>query len=250
LKPGEHAISPNASVMSLPARLWWIFVDPVRVALSMNSRPAWFGTLAVLTVLSLGVGHFILRSVGPENIAVQRLKASPGTVAKTEAELALAAPAMARRWTTLLYLGPVAVIWLGIPFAAGLLALLTAGLGVRISYRKLLAYLAHTTWVHAFATAVVIVAVTLLTVDPEALDAVDVERANLGYFLDGAARPVAYALASSLDLFSLWHLAILAAGISVLSHRQLGFMRALLPVLALWILYVAGKAAWVYARFT
>jgi hypothetical protein len=71
----------------------------------------------------------------------------------------------------------------------------------------------------------------------------DVLRANLTLLLDRttAAKPL-WALLSSLDLFSIWTVFLLAAGYAAAVRRELG--SALWGVAVPWLLLVLGKVAW------
>jgi hypothetical protein len=72
------------------------------------------------------------------------------------------------------------------------------------------------------------------------LDPGSVVQANLSLLLDKATAPKwLYALATSLDLNSFWHLGLLAAGYGVASRRTLG--GALPGVLAPWVVIVLIK---------
>ncbi len=68
-------------------------------------------------------------------------------------------------------------------------------------------------------------------------------QANLGLLLDKstAAKPL-WALLSSIDLFSLWMVFLLAVGFGVASRKTTG--SALWGVAIPWILIVLGKVAW------
>ena len=73
------------------------------------------------------------------------------------------------------------------------------------------------------------------------LDPNQVLQANLGIFLPATAPKWLTALASSIDLFSIWTLILLAIGYGVASRRTLG--GALPGVMIPWVIYVVGKVA-------
>jgi hypothetical protein len=71
------------------------------------------------------------------------------------------------------------------------------------------------------------------------LDPGKVLQANLGVLVPSTAPKWLTALATSLDFFSIWTMALLAAGYGVLSRRKLS--GALAGVMAPWLIYVVLK---------
>jgi hypothetical protein len=68
----------------------------------------------------------------------------------------------------------------------------------------------------------------------------DLTRSNLGFLVDRSANPVLHSLASSLDIFTLWVLALLVIGFSIAANAPR--KRAAAVIVGLWGLYVLGKA--------
>jgi len=78
---------------------------------------------------------------------------------------------------------------------------------------------------------------------PEDFDLENPTAFNIGAYLDPQATPKwLVAVASSLDLFSIWVILLLALGMATAS-RKLSYGKALAAVLAVWVLWVALKAA-------
>lgn len=242
--------TPHAAdqTLSLPARLVTIFFDPVRVMEAIDVRPDWLVLLALLTLVSIGAQYAVVDRIGVENVMLHGLKMNPAVgEQKSEAELQEMASQAAGRGAFMLYVGPAVALWVVIPVLAGLLALLLMIFGVEIPYRKFLSLLAHTFWFYSVANCIVLLAVVFLVSDPTTIDLQNAVQVNLGYFLDRAQSQTLYSVASSLDLLSLWHLGLMALGISVLSGRRWGFAKSLLLPAVVWGLYITAKAAVVYA---
>jgi hypothetical protein len=68
----------------------------------------------------------------------------------------------------------------------------------------------------------------------------DLTRSNPGFLVDRSANPVLHSLASSLDIFTLWVLALLVIGFSIAANAPR--KRAAAVIVGLWGLYVLGKA--------
>ncbi len=233
--------------MSLPARLAGIFYDPSAVMESINIRPAWVVVLLLLTILGLGVQYTVVHRIGAENIILQGLKMNPILAGqKTDAELQEMAAQAAKGSAITLYLTPL-FYWILIPLIAGLLYLLAVMFGSEISYKKFLSLLAHTFWMYALATSVVLLAVVFLTSDPATIDLQNAVQANLGIAFEKADHPALHSLGSSLDVFTFWHLAIIALGISTFTGGRWSWGKSLLLPGVLWAVYVGAKVIFAFA---
>jgi hypothetical protein len=95
---------------------------------------------------------------------------------------------------------------------------------------------AHALLPHFFATLLLVPAlVTKAPVDPAELDRVF--PSSLAFFLPAGGSPVLAALAGSIDLFSLWVVALLILGMARLSGASQ--RRSTVAVTLLWLSYVA-----------
>jgi hypothetical protein len=97
---------------------------------------------------------------------------------------------------------------------------------------------------HAFLPGV-LVSVGLLavlwnrvTIDPQTVG--DALPTSLGGLVDRTGNSVLHGLASSIDLFSFWTMALLVLGLSAAANASRGRMAVLVG--SLWGLYVLGKA--------
>ena len=67
---------------------------------------------------------------------------------------------------------------------------------------------------------------------------------NLGAFMDpNTSSKFVYSLASSLDLFVLWMILLIATGLKAAAGKKLTFTGALVAVLLPWAVWVLGKSA-------
>jgi hypothetical protein len=67
---------------------------------------------------------------------------------------------------------------------------------------------------------------------------------NLGAFglIDEKAHAFLASILTSIDVFSAWTIALLSIGFASVSDRKLSAQKAAAAVLALWAVYVLGKA--------
>jgi hypothetical protein len=67
---------------------------------------------------------------------------------------------------------------------------------------------------------------------------------NLGAFFDpNSGSKFVYSLASSLDLFVIWTILLMATGLKAAAGKKLTFTGAMVAVVAPWAIVVIGKAA-------
>jgi hypothetical protein len=85
----------------------------------------------------------------------------------------------------------------------------------------------------------VIAIVTVLVSDPQTYNLNLPSPANLAYFLDPASPGWLLSLAKSLDIFSLWSLALAGFGGAIVSRVKPA--RGILMVFVAWIIYVLIK---------
>jgi hypothetical protein len=79
--------------------------------------------------------------------------------------------------------------------------------------------------------------------DPSTVDLQNLVASNAGAFLSGDAPKWLAALLGSIDIFSIWNVALIGIGFSATNPKKLSFGKAFGTVLALWILFVALKVA-------
>jgi hypothetical protein len=85
--------------------------------------------------------------------------------------------------------------------------------------------------------------------DPSTVDLQNLVASNAGAFLSGDAPKWLAALLGSIDIFSIWNLALLGIGFSATNPKKLSFGGAFGTVLAIWSFYVILKVALI-AAFT
>jgi hypothetical protein len=77
--------------------------------------------------------------------------------------------------------------------------------------------------------------------DPATVDLQNLVASNPGAFLSSDASKWLVALLSSIDIFAIWNIALVAVGFSVINPKKLSFGKAFVTVLLLWMFYVAVK---------
>jgi len=229
------AAAPTAGSGSAFGRLVGVFVAPVRTFASIAVRPTWLLPVAISAGLSLPVSELILSKTDWRAVVEAQIAKSGRHL--PDAQLDQAAE-RARRltwlWDVIAVAGPLLVLFV----VAAVLWGACNAFAREVKYRQSLGVVAH-----AFLPGV-LMAVGLMfalwnrpTVDPRKVG--DVLPTNLGHFATGTDE-VTHGLLASIDLFSIWTMALLVLGLSAAARAPRGRMAAL--VVGLWALYVLGKA--------
>ena len=195
--------------MSLPTRLWKVFLSPGEVFESVREKPSWFGVLAVGAVL---VGLSIM--LVPAEIWVQTMReqaAQQGT--EMPAFMASAGPAF-----RLISVVSGVVFWFIWAFIlAGIVTFVFSFLfGDEGRYSQYLSVVSHSLFIGSVG-AVLLVPLKIVQGDPSL-------TLNIGTFLLFLQEGYVFRVLKLLDLFGLWGYAVMALGVTKIDPRRgIGF---------------------------
>ena len=220
-----------------PVASWLIFVSPLRTLESLCDAPRWFIPLALAAVSSAAVDHYVSRRIGFEYLVLAAAK-STGTLDPD----GMVHNALAHK-TQILAIQSVGS-FLGVFVTAAILALilwlLVLCVGGEVTYKRVLAVLAHVSLVYVGARQSMLALAVSLNQDPAALDLRNPLATNIGYFVHSSS-PITARIFSSLDLLTLTAEILVVLGLTRVS-RGLSRAAACAIVFIPWGLYVAGRA--------
>jgi len=230
---GAPAVSGSDSGLG---RIFGAIVFPVRTFAAIAARPTFLAPLILWTGLSFLVSELVLtRTDWRQVIAESTAHREPRL---TEQQIDQAAETQKKfvwLYEVIAVAAPAAVAGA----TAGVLWLACQAFGWELRFRQ-----SFGVTVHAFLPAILssIALLVLLwgraTIDPQGLD--DVVRTNLGFLVSRTSNKALHSLLGSLDVVSFWTMALLTLGLSAATRAGRGRMALL--VVALWGLYVVGKA--------
>jgi hypothetical protein len=115
--------------------------------------------------------------------------------------------------------------------------------GAKTDFKKVFATVCYANLITVLA-AVMSVA-NILFGDPERFDAQNPVPSNLGFFLNPleASKPVR-ALATSIDIFTIWFLILLSIGLSEACNGKVKSRSILMVFGGLWVIWILGKVGW------
>jgi hypothetical protein len=229
------AADPAASPL---ARVAGVFGSPGPTFESIARRPGWVLPILIATVLSIAATAAVLPRIDFDAAVRDNLAARDVRVPEERIDQIVE---QQKR------LAGFGYVWAALANTIIALILATAfflsfkAFGWDLKFRQSFGITAHAMLPLIGASMLLILFVTRLDlVNPADLG--DVTRSNLGPFVDRQENPVLHSLAASLDVFTIWVLALLVIGFSIAA--KVARKQAAILILSLWGLYVLGKSGW------
>lgn len=234
-----EAVSKPLSEFS---RLSGVFFNPMQAFRDIAARPKWFVPAILIVVANLVLVFLISQHIGFDRIVQKSIDESP-RAASMSAEQRDQAVQMGEKIGPVMgyavppVLIPASMLTVGVV----LMMIVNAMFSTQVQFAQMVAIGAY-----AFLVQVVVIIMTTIVLFLKPPDDFDVRNPlafNLGAFLPDATPKWLLSLATSMDLFTFWTIALLATGIVVVTRkRQWG--KALFAVVAPWLLIVVLKAGW------
>jgi hypothetical protein len=249
INPSAQVSNENSQppVMSFSARLGNILFEPGKTFTDIGRKPTWLGVYIMMSVFVMGASYTLMSRMDHETMMRKSLEMNPMTRNMPEEQkekIIQSAPRSNFQKYIGMVFAPVGVL---VEFfvIAGVFLLVFILMGSSIPYKKVLS-------VCYWAMAPPMVVVTILSIifmfvkDPTTLEMNPAGNvaSNLGAIglVDEKAHSFLASILGSLDVFSLWTIALLSIGFAAVSERKLTTKKAAFAVLALWGVYVLGKA--------
>jgi hypothetical protein len=237
------SVEPEFSLRAF-GRLPGVLMNPGETFARIAARPTWLVPVVFYVVVSIATVGIFADRVGWANFMLRQAEQSDEWQNLSEADrekqtegIRRFAPAMP--WITTI----------GAAIQLPLIAVIGAGLflftfnsiaGANLKFKTSLAIFSHGV-LPLFGVAGLLGVVVLLLKDPSTIDIENLVASNAGAFLDSDAPRRMRALAVSLDIFSVWSVALLAIGYRAVNPRRISVAMALSIVLGVWLLGVLVK---------
>jgi hypothetical protein len=231
--------------MSSATRLLGVFVSPASTFADIAAEPHFILAISVGILAGFGFALTLLQRVGAVAVARESLLANARTRALSPDQFNQAVATSAKVFQFSFYLTPVINIAFLLLLALIFLGIANFLLGYEATFKQALGVTAHAYLVQSVYAVLMIVFIFLMP-NPQAFNIANPLGSNLGYFLNqSTTSPFLYAMATHLDVFTLWTIVLLALGLSKLSRKG-RFAGAFWAVFSLWLFYalvVSGLAA-------
>jgi Yip1 domain len=231
----------DAPHLSQVERVVNTFIEPSKTFNDIKRNRSWWLPFLILVVLGYGFCFAAVQHVGWESLTTNVLRSQPKNAERldksTPAEQAQMLSVTKGIMEGFMVGSPAVVLILN-----ALIALLLWGgfafvLGGTTTYGEMFAVAIFAALPNALNSLVSIV--TAFVSDPQTYNLNVPSPASLAYFLDASAAPWLMSLAKSLDIFSLWGLALAGFGGAIVSRVKP--LRGIMLVFGVWLLYVIVK---------
>jgi hypothetical protein len=241
----EHVteLEPQPKGLGEGSRLTGVFFEPAKTFEDVAARPNFWVPLILVIVIALGYTVLYGQHVGWERMIRKQVDSSSRAAQLTpeDKEKQIAAGvkiAPIATYVIILVFVPVGtLIW-----AAVLLAIVKGMMSAPLRLKQVFAILCYASLPGVIMT---LLATAVMFMKPPD----DFNLQNPLFFNPGAAMDPAttskfvYSLASSIDLFRLWTLVLIAIGLKAAGGRQVSMGGAMTAVFLPWVIWILGSAS-------
>jgi hypothetical protein len=233
-------LSPGPTGTSWPSALANLYFAPREAFQALLVRPRFWIPLAAWVALSLAFTAVWMQKVDARAYMRQQIEDSGRADKIPPDQMESIVEAQSKAFPIFAWVGPLVFLPLGLLVVAAVYLFVFRFLfGGIVTFGQSAAVLAWTFLAVAVVTTPLTLAVLGLK-DDWTLDPRTALQANVSLFLDRATTPKSlYTLVESLDLFSFWTMALMAAGYGVANRKPTSW--ALWGVVGVWVVYVLGK---------
>jgi hypothetical protein len=224
-------------------RIIGVFTSPKQTFASIAERPSWVAPLLLMVALGTAVGTLLNTKMNWGDYIRHKAEENARFSQMSEDQKDQALAGQVKFWTNFSYVvGIVAV-----PVSTLIFALIYFGAfhlfrGAEIRYGQAFAITAHAFLPTAISSILALIILPLKTVgdvDPENVVATSLKA----YLPDSAPKPL-LTLGSSLELFFVWCLILVAIGFSAANPKKIKPGASFGIVFGLWAVWVLAKVAW------
>jgi Yip1-like protein len=225
------------------SRIIGVFTCPKQTFASIAERPSWVAPLLLMVALSTCVGTLLNTKMNWAEYIRHKAEENARFSQMSEEQKDQALAGQVKFWSNFSYgVGIVAV-----PLSTLIFALIYFGAfnlfrGAGLRYGQAFAITTHAFLPTAISSILALIILPLKTygdVDPENVVATSLKA----YLPESAPKPL-LALGSSLELFFIWCLVLVAIGFSAANPRKVKLGASFGIVFGLWAVWVLAKVAW------
>jgi len=226
-----------------------VFVSPGETFADIVRKPDWIAPLVVLVLATVAMMETMLAKIGAAAIVRNAIAQSKQGGQMSADQIQQAVEKGAGITAIVMHVTGVVVVPIVLLIIAGIGMLIVSGIfGGSVKFKTALSVTAYANLVSILGALMGIA--LILFGDPEHFNPQSPLPTNLGFFLDAqtTSKPL-MAIANSLDVFTLWFMALLGvgfakAGSSEADRRTLKPMSVFLTFFGLWLILVLIKMGW------
>jgi hypothetical protein len=232
LIPPPPAAGPEPNAFQ---RIIGVLFSPDATLASIARRPDWVLPLVILLIMSLGAGVIIAQHVdfgaAAREAMEQNKNASPEQIdrgVKMAASIGKVAT----------YLSPVLGA-IGLLIIAGVLLLAFRLFGGEGDFKQAFSVTCYSSMPGVIKSIIMMIIIVAKGGIIPAQQLAILVRSNLGFLADYKANPMAFAVLSSIDIFSIWFLALMIIGFAYLA--RVSRVKSAVIIISLWLVVLCFK---------
>jgi Yip1 domain len=237
--PAPEAAAPVSAI----GRIVGVFASPKQTFASIAEKPSWVAPMLLMMILAVVVGGLLNSKMNWAQYIRHKAEENPRFEQLSEDKKDEAVAGQVKFWAGFSYAVGAVAIPISILIFAGIYLVafnLMSGAGVR--YGQSFAITTHAFLPAAITSVLAMIILPLKTygdVDPENIVATSLKA----YLPETAPKPL-LALGSSLELFWIWCLVLVAIGFAAANPRKVKPGAAFGIVFGLWAVWILAKVGW------
>jgi len=234
--PTPEASAPANSFSRLIGALF----SPKPTFASIASRPTWILPLVLISIFGCATTYLYGQRVGWRAFIQKQIEASPRTQSMPEDQKERVIDQQTKFAPIFGYGGTIVFAFGGAALVAAVFLLaFNVASGTKLQFKTALAIVAYA-WVPLIVSQVLGM-IILFIKDPATIDIQNLIASNAGAFLSEDSPKWMQSLCGSLDVFSLWSMALMGVGFGATNPKKLPFGKAFGTVIGVWLVYVIVK---------
>lgn len=224
--PASVSLSPEPTGpgLSEPQRLLNTFIAPTKTFEDLKRNSSWWVPWLISSVFALVFAVVAVQKIDMVRFVQQQIDKSPSAQKRMEQatpeQRAQGIAIQATITKVTFYIVPLFLLIGGLITAAVLMAVFNFLLGAEVPFSRAMA-IAFYAGLPGILGSILLIVSFLVSADPSTIDiAGNPMPTNPGFFLDPQGNKILYGLASALDVFKIWWVALLGLGFSVASSNR------------------------------
>jgi hypothetical protein len=216
-------------------RIIGVLFSPDATFASIARRPDWVVPLVLLLLVAMAAGVIMAPHIDFGAAAREAMEQNKNTTPEQIDKAVRISASIGKVFT---YLAPVLSL-IGLLVIAGVVLLAFRIFGGEGDFKQAFSvtcYASVPTIIKSIVTLIIVVAKGGI-IPAQAL--ATIVRSNLGFLVDYKTNPVAFALLSSFDIFSVWFLALLIIGFSYVA--RVSKVKSAVTIISLWVIVLLLK---------